>query len=70
MKFVLASVGSVGDALPYIALGRALSAQGHPEKGLGVLWRNLLAPSISPFIRSLPCCTAITLGCGCWRARK
>ncbi|MGA8513585.1 MAG: nucleotide disphospho-sugar-binding domain-containing protein, partial [Burkholderiaceae bacterium] len=89
MKFVLASVGSMGDALPYIALGSALRARGHavaffcnaehqqateaagleylaagdglhysaavanpnlwhPVKGLGVLWRSLLAPSIAP----------------------
>lgn len=94
MKFVLASVGSAGDALPYIALGRALRARGHavaffcntehqlaieaagleylpagdgllygeavananlwhPVKGLGVLWRNLLAPSIAPLFRTL-----------------
>jgi rhamnosyltransferase subunit B len=94
MKFVLASVGSMGDALPYIALGRALRARGHavaffcnaehrqaieaagleyltagdglkysaavanpnlwhPVKGLGVLWRNLLEPSIAPLYRTL-----------------
>jgi rhamnosyltransferase subunit B len=94
MKFVLASVGSVGDALPYVALGRALRLRGHavaffcnaehrisietagleylaagdglqydaavanpnlwhPVKGLGVLWRNVLAPSIAPLYRTL-----------------
>ena len=29
MKFVLASVGSAGDAHPYIAIGNALRARGH-----------------------------------------
>jgi rhamnosyltransferase subunit B len=94
MKFVLASVGSAGDAHPYIAVGHALRARGHevaffcnqehqqaieqaglaylpagdgltyaaaianpnlwhPIKGMGVLWRNLLAPSIVPLYRTL-----------------
>jgi rhamnosyltransferase subunit B len=94
MKFVLASVGSAGDAHPYIALGHALLQRGHevaffsnwehqkateaagleflpagdglnyasavanpdlwhPVKGLGVLWRNLLAPSIIPLYKTL-----------------
>jgi rhamnosyltransferase subunit B len=94
MKFVLANVGSAGDAHPYIAIGHALRARGHevaffsniehlgaakaagleflsagdslhysaaladpnlwhPIKGMGVLWRNLLAPSIAPLYAAL-----------------
>lgn len=94
MKFVLASVGSAGDAHPYIALGQALRARGHdvaffsnnehqaaaqaaglaflsagdglryneaianphlwhPVKGMGVLWRHLLAPSVVPLYNTL-----------------
>jgi rhamnosyltransferase subunit B len=93
-ELILASVGSAGDAHPYIALGHAMRARGHavamfsntlhqsaieaagiefidagptldypacianpnlwhPIKGMGVLWRTLLAPSIAPLYRAL-----------------
>jgi rhamnosyltransferase subunit B len=93
-QLILASVGSAGDAHPYIAIGHAMRARGHavamfsntlhqnaieaaglefmdagptldysacvgnpnlwhPIKGMGVLWRTLLAPSIAPLYRAL-----------------
>lgn len=93
-ELILVSVGSAGDAHPYIALGHAMRARGHavamfsntlhqaaieaagiefidagpgldypacianphlwhPIKGMGVLWRTLLAPSIAPLYRAL-----------------
>jgi rhamnosyltransferase subunit B len=93
-ELLLASVGSAGDAHPFIAMGHALRARGrsvamfsnrehagaieaaglrfidagptieysacienpdlwHPIKGMGVLWRHILAPSIAPLYRYL-----------------
>ncbi len=93
-QLILASVGSAGDAHPYIAIGHAMRARGHavamfsntlhqnaieaaglefidagptldysacvsnpnlwhPIKGMGVLWRTLLAPSVAPLYRAL-----------------
>jgi rhamnosyltransferase subunit B len=94
MHYLLASVGSLGDCLPYLRIAQALAARGHavsmftnveheervracgvsfvsagptlryeqgindarlwhPVKGLGVLWRNLLAPSIEPLYQHI-----------------
>ncbi|MBS7807659.1 nucleotide disphospho-sugar-binding domain-containing protein [Variovorax sp. PCZ-1] len=97
-RFLIASVGSLGDALPYLHLAQQLQGIGHevrlfcneehrarieragiefvsagldlayestlqnpnlwhPVKGMGVLWRGLLAPCIVPLyqtIRDLP----------------
>ncbi len=93
-ELLLASVGSAGDAHPFIAMGHAMRARGrsvamfsnrehasaieaaglrfidagssidyagcvnnpdlwHPIKGMGVLWRHILAPSIAPLFRYL-----------------
>jgi rhamnosyltransferase subunit B len=103
-RFLIASVGSLGDALPYLSIAKHLQSLGHevrlfcneehrerieqagivfvsagmdlssektalnpnlwhPVKGMGVLWRGLLAPSIAPLYRVI---SDLPGGCSQW----